>query len=177
MVRDLTSECYFSGMVHSRILYHGLQDNKHMCLKFQFLVTLGPRTTQMMCTHVLSRERVRSRSDQLHTHVHDSDADVGGGFCWKVTRKLPQVIRSTSRIITRTRRIERCVRNVQFRHFLIELLREEADFGLTIQKQREHTVNHGKGKTIFRGLMQSTFMPSPFPACCRVASSMLLEPQ
>ena len=22
-VRDLTPECYFSGMVHSRILYHG----------------------------------------------------------------------------------------------------------------------------------------------------------
>ena len=61
-VRDLIPECYLSGMVHSRILCHGLQDNKQMCLKFQFLVTLGQRTTQMMCTHTLSRERVRSTS-------------------------------------------------------------------------------------------------------------------
>ena len=79
---------------------------------------------------------------------------------WKITRKSPQVIRSTSRTITRTRRIERCVRNVQFRHFLIEVLRKEVDLGLLVQKQREHTVNHGREKTIFRGLMLSTFMPS-----------------
>ena len=34
-VRDLIPECYLSGMVHSRILCHGLHDNKQMCLKFQ----------------------------------------------------------------------------------------------------------------------------------------------
>ena len=61
-VCDPLPECYLSGMVHSRILCHGLQDNKQMCLKFQLLVTLGPRTTQMMCTHTLSRERVRTTS-------------------------------------------------------------------------------------------------------------------
>ena len=54
-VRDLVPERYFSGMVHSRILYHGLQDDTQMCLKFQFLVTLGPRTTQKdVYTHAVS---------------------------------------------------------------------------------------------------------------------------
>ena len=88
--RDLIPECYFSGMVHSHILYHGLQDNKQMCLKFQFRVTLGPRSTQMMCTHTLSRERVRStsRTDQRYTHVHDNDADVGGATLLEGNEKI-----------------------------------------------------------------------------------------
>ena len=117
-------ECYFSGMVHSRILYHGSQDNEQMCLKFQFLVTLGPRSTQMMCTHSLSRERVGPRQGVTNVTLTCTTATRmwAAPHCWKVTRKLPQVVRSTSRTITRTRRIERCVRNVQLRHFLIEVL-------------------------------------------------------
>ena len=38
--------------------------------------------------------------------------------------------------------------------------RKEVDLALAVQKQRDHTVNHVEGNTIFRGLMLSTFMSS-----------------
>ena len=50
-------------------------------------------------------------------------------------------------------------RKVQFRHFLIDLLRHKVDLVLVGLKQHDHTVTNGEDETIFSSSML-TFMPS-----------------
>ena len=103
---------------------------------------------------------MRCLVNQCYTHLHDTNADVGDatmlGENEKIVASDSLDVKNHHSNKAHWKLYEECaISPLSHRG-----PRKEVDLDLVAQKQRDHTVNHGESKTIFRGLMLTTFMPS-----------------